>query len=262
MKHYTPSNHPAFDNYLKAVGIILDDTDNDRQMKDEIISNLIAQFESELNNSEDFNEEAFVENLDDPEEYLAPDTGKTSQPSGTASSAPLGAVAPKKVRMQWLRSQPLIDRFQAGTFKDREVAPYFMAYLILMALFGLLSEEGILAELLDEDTPSAYDVVHDISSILIMIFGVLYLKKENRDSFGNGFLIKFFALGWVMMVRMILIVIPSIFVIVVIWGDDLDESVELFIELSPRLIFYWWLGKLFAASQARDIEQDSSGNRS
>lgn len=87
--------------------------------------------------------------------------------------------------MQMISAQPLIESFRNGTCEESEVGVYFMAYMIFMAVMWIFT----LGE------PNPWDISAGVASVIITIFGVLHLKKQNSDSFGNQFLAKYFCLG-------------------------------------------------------------------
>lgn len=111
----------------------------------------------------------------------------------------------------------------------------------------------------------SWDIATTIASVPITIFGILYLKKQNGGSFGNRFLSKYFCLGWVISVRMLLLAMPTmivVFVVVtIIGGDDALDPVFALFAIAVEVLFYWWLGSLFSQSNRLKSEQDPAPNR-
>jgi hypothetical protein len=105
--------------------------------------------------------------------------------------------------MQFISAKPLIDKYRSGTFQEAEIAPYFMAYVMLVAI---VSEFAI-------GDMNPWSVASGFASIVITVMGVLHLKRQNNDTFGNQFLSKYFSLGWVVSIRMLLLAIPVMVVI-------------------------------------------------
>ena len=157
--------------------------------------------------------------------------------------------------MQFITAKPLIEKYRRGTFQEDEVAPYFMAYVILTA---------IVVEFTFGDM-NGWAVASGFASIVINIMGVLHLKRQNNDSFGNNFLSKYFSLGWVISFRMLLISIPSAVVIFalasIVGGDDASGPAGALFDIAYSVLFYWWLGLLFAESNTHRSEQDAPSNR-
>jgi len=143
---------------------------------------------------------------------------------------------------------------RAEEFADGEIAPYFFAYAILESVMWIFA--------FGEANP--WDIAASVASVVITVFGILYLKKKNGDTFGNGFLNKRFALGWVIGVRIILIVIPSavaLFAVATIIGGEgaVDPAGALFV-IMVEVLFYWWLGQLFLESHPREVCSGGSGS--
>ncbi len=133
--------------------------------------------------------------------------------------------------MQFLSAAPLVDKFRNNTFRPEEVGPYFMAHMIVMSL----------------GYRSAYEFIIYFAFVGIAIGGVLFLKKQNGDTFANNFVSKYFCLGWVIGVRMLLLAIPVgliCFSLVDVTNFD-SYLIELILILGGEIIFYLWLGWLF-----------------
>lgn len=142
--------------------------------------------------------------------------------------------------MQILSAQPLIEKFRNGKFEESEVGPYFIAYMIFMAVMWVFAF----------GEPNPWDIAAGVASVVITIFGVLHLKRQNADSFGNQFLAKYFSLGWVTTVRMLLLAIPSLVVLFafasIVGGDDALAPMGALFTIAFEVLFYWWLGLLIA----------------
>ena len=128
--------------------------------------------------------------------------------------------------MQHISAEPLVQKFKNGTFQQSEIGPYFMAYMILSAALWIFSYRDA----------TAWDILGTLASVVITFFGVLHLKEQNLDTFGNDFASKYFCLGWVIFVRMLLFSILAGVVIVVLTSIvglvtkryDLDQADEAF----------------------------------
>ena len=144
--------------------------------------------------------------------------------------------------MQFFSIKPLIDKFQQKQFKDEEVAPYFIAYAILESLIYFFPVEKM----------DSITFLQNASLFIIMVFGIFYLKKQNNNSFGNGFLNRWFALGWVISVRTFFIYFPIGLVLVLfeLNGDNNAYIALTIFGIFIEVIFYLWLGQKFKESQA------------
>ncbi|WP_411845561.1 hypothetical protein AAFN60_18160 [Roseibacillus persicicus] len=141
--------------------------------------------------------------------------------------------------MQFISAQPLVDRFRSGEFAESEVGPYFMVYMILMA---------ILSSFLVGDF-DFWSGASGLSSVVITFLGVLHLKEKNGGSFGNQFLLKYFCLGWVVSVRMFLLTIPVmvfVFALTALFGGlNAVGPLMTLVGIILEVLFFWWLGRLF-----------------
>jgi hypothetical protein len=151
--------------------------------------------------------------------------------------------------MQMISAQPLIESFRNGTCEESEVGVYFMAYMIFMAVMWIFTF----------GEPNPWDISAGVASVIITIFGVLHLKKQNSDSFGNQFLAKYFCLGWVITIRMLLLAIPALVVLFalasIVGGDDAFAPMGALCTIAFETLFYWWLGLLIAQTNNRNSEQ-------
>ena len=115
-----------------------------------------------------------------------------------------------------------------------------MAYVILMSIVAGFPFGDM----------NGWSVASGFASIVITIMGVLHLKKQNNDSFGNSFLTKYFSLGWVVTIRMLIVTIPAAVVIFalasIVGGDDAIEPAVAVFTIAIEILFYWWLGLLIA----------------
>lgn len=156
--------------------------------------------------------------------------------------------------MQVISAAPLVQKFRDGTFEQSEVGPYFMAYMIFMAVMWIFAF----------GEPNPWDIAAGLASVVITVFGVLHLKRQNLDTFGNDFVYKYFCLGWVITVRMLLLVIPAAVVIFalasIVGGDDALSPAGALFTIGFEIVFYWWLGSLFAQSNQPPSEQVVASN--
>ena len=129
-----------------------------------------------------------------------------------------------------------------------------MAYVIFMSVMWIFAF----------GEPDPWAIAAGVASVVITIFGVLHLKKQNADSFGNQFLAKYFSLGWVITVRMLLLAIPSMVVLFafasIVGGNDAFAPMGALFTVAFEILFYWWLGLLIAQANKRQSEQVGDGD--
>jgi hypothetical protein len=144
--------------------------------------------------------------------------------------------------MQYISAEPLVQKFKNGTFQQSEIGPYFMANMILSAAFWIFSYRQA----------TVWDILGALASVIITFFGLLHLKEQNLDTFGNDFASKYFCLGWVIFVRTLLFSILAGVVIVVLTSivglGEARKPIMTLVAIGCQIIYYWWLGSLFAQS--------------
>ena len=87
-----------------------------------------------------------------------------------------------------------------------------------------------------------------VALVVITVFGVLYLKKQNLDTFGNDFASKYFCLGWVIAVRMSLFRIMFAVLPFIVDMGEAEQPISTSLVIGCEIVHYWWLGSLFAQS--------------
>lgn len=155
----------------------------------------------------------------------------------------------KPIYMQIISAAPLIKKIKNNTFEESEIGPYFLAYTILGVFSYSVTDGGLNFD----------NFLMGAASLIITVFGLLHLKKQNGESFGNQFLSKYIALGWVVSIRMLLIGIPvmvGLFAIAeIIGGYQAHDPAGVLFILSTEVIFYRWLGLLIKESnESRDSD--------
>lgn len=157
--------------------------------------------------------------------------------------------------MQIISAAPLVEKFQNGTFEESEVGPYFMAYMVFIAVAWVFAF----------GEPNSWDVAARLASVVITVFGVLHLKGQNQGTFGNRFVSKYFCFGWVITVRMVLLAIPAAVALFamasIVGGDDAIDPAGALFTIAFEILFYWWLGLLFAESNKSRGEQTTEADR-
>jgi hypothetical protein len=141
--------------------------------------------------------------------------------------------------MQSISAEPLVQKFKNGTFQQSEIGPYFMAHMIFTAAFWIPAPHQEL---------TLWDSERAVALVVITVFGVLHLKKQNLDTFGNDFASKYFCLGWVISVRRLLLFsVPAVLSYTGILGEA-EQTIRASLVIVCEIIYYWWLGSLFAQS--------------
>ena len=91
------------------------------------------------------------------------------------------------------------------------------------------------------------------------------LKKQNGNTFGGGFLLKYFSLGWVVTIRLLLLAIPAGVVLfglgVIVGGVRSIEPVGAIFVIAFTIADYVWLGRLIAETRSEPNANKASSNR-
>ena len=141
--------------------------------------------------------------------------------------------------MQHISAEPLVQKFKNGTFQQSDIGPYFMAHMIFTAAFWIPARHQEFTLL---------DSARALALVVITVFGVLHLKKQNLNTFGNDFASKYFCLGWVIAVRMLLFRIMFTVLQFIVDMDEAEQPVFTSVVIGCEIVHYWWLGSLFAQS--------------
>ncbi|MES2995693.1 MAG: hypothetical protein V4733_02685 [Verrucomicrobiota bacterium] len=153
--------------------------------------------------------------------------------------------------MQFISAKPLIEKFRERTFRDNEVAPYFIVQTLVVAFTNYLAFG---------DDPTGWDFGLAVSAVIITLWGIFHLRKKNGGAFENGFLNKWFALGWVVGIRIGLGAIP-IFVALFAFsefmgGEGAMDAAWYIISILFEIAFFLILGRLFSLSQPLPLITD------
>ncbi len=150
--------------------------------------------------------------------------------------------------MQFLSAKPLIHQFRTSTFKESEVGPYFVLMTLLTTLSYALSYT-------EPTEPSPWSPFVIPIELTITAFGLWYLRWKNGGHFGDLFLCKFFALGWVVFVRLSLaalaVILPAMSLLLAFSDENActeDHPVVAIFSILFTLAFYLWLGRLIGKS--------------
>ena len=145
--------------------------------------------------------------------------------------------------MQFVSATPLVHQFKSGRFQASEVGPYFMASTTVTAalwIFGF-------------GQPGVWSVGGRVASVVITVFGLLHLKERNLGTYGNEFFYKYFCLGWVVTVRMFLLM-GAFGLVLGAFGFGRDGSDAPWVAIgiaALEIAYYVQLGDLFARSNSR-----------
>lgn len=123
-------------------------------------------------------------------------------------------------------------------------------------LFAYLASESLLLIFIDIDDitvpnlefTNMWDVFSSINGFLINAIGVYYVYKCNKGANGDNFLQKFFSIGWVVGIRLIVLFLPLmllLFFILSLSSTDFSSTnpYDVILFFIIDFLFYWLLGK-------------------
>jgi hypothetical protein len=147
------------------------------------------------------------------------------------------------IMIQMLSAAPLVEKFRTNSFEESDIGPYIIATLVFQTV--MIALPG--------GPTTWWGITSSISMIIVTIFGMFYLKKKNGNSFGDGFILKFFSLGWVITVRIFLLAIPiGMILFGFIFALRDYHLIEPFGAMIGIALAVWqivWLGRLIAATR-------------
>lgn len=101
--------------------------------------------------------------------------------------------------MHFIRYQPLKEKLKLRSLSDREALPYLIVMMGLAAAVYLLPGNGAL---------NTWDWIGNGLSVALAVAGVIYAYVRNGGRHGNDLIQKYVVLGWVVLVRCTLALIP------------------------------------------------------
>lgn len=141
--------------------------------------------------------------------------------------------------------EKLKEQIKNGQLSEKDKFIYFFLYVII---------DSILYELLSYDAqlilnPTIWDYSHSIIVILITIIGTYIAYKSNGGSNGVDFLGRYFSIGFVVMIRFFVFLIPSCLILFILYfinfGEDEsnNELITFLYKITLVSFYYWFLYK-------------------
>ncbi|RXJ68806.1 hypothetical protein CS022_24015 [Veronia nyctiphanis] len=136
--------------------------------------------------------------------------------------------------MYFWRINTLKEDFIAGNVTEKSMFKYLVAYTIFVGLAMIPPSE-----------PNQFDLLSILILIPVSIIGLLYAYSSNGGDSGTDFLAKYFAIGWVVTVRLLVVFIPLAVVTNIVMvgsGFDISEGTTMWNVLITIVIeaFYFW----------------------
>ena len=139
------------------------------------------------------------------------------------------------------RIEKLKAEMAVRPFTDREVLPYLVAWLVLLEVVIVLTT-------FLPSSVNVWDGLEAASGLLLTVVGTLYVFWQNGGSRGEYFLQRYFAVGWVVGVRLIVGLLPAMLVFYVALealgsgSEDSTQWYDFVLITAAEAGFYWRFG--------------------
>jgi hypothetical protein len=137
--------------------------------------------------------------------------------------------------MYFWRIEKLKSELALRPLSEREALPYFIAFLLLSTIAANLPQSSY----------SFWDGVSAAWCIGIAVLGTIYIYRQNGGRDGQHFLQRYFAISWVMSLRLIAFVVA---VAIVILCATLCAAIVFDLEPPEESVTTQWYEFLFGAT--------------
>jgi hypothetical protein len=146
--------------------------------------------------------------------------------------------------MHFWRIEELKNKLKEKPLTEREALPYFLIYSALTTLVSILPTEET----------NFWDYVDVVSALIVTLAGTVYTFRCNGGTEGSHFLQRYFAIGWVVVLRWGVVVFPLFILVLGVteettWHDAVYFGVA-------AIVYYQRLGH-----HMRDVAASTSLNK-
>lgn len=125
----------------------------------------------------------------------------------------------------------------AGPLSDRQVLPYLLVYV---GMFTAVS-------FIPATMTNVWDGLGAVWSVLLAVFGTLYIYHRNGGAHGQHFLQRIFAVGWVVAIRwlpVLFVAIVTLFAVLAALAVEATETTwyEFLLVAAAEALVYWRTG--------------------
>jgi uncharacterized membrane-anchored protein YitT (DUF2179 family) len=158
--------------------------------------------------------------------------------------------------MYFWNLKALKKEFVCGQLPERKTFAYILATTVVYAVaLQIIS--------LSPSEPTIWDWLFASLDVAIVAFGTYLAYKANGSDAGRDFASRYFALGWVITIRIFLLSLPLIFVGVIVagrWGDRAAESdwEGAVIGLIFEVVLYWQLVHHFGTLHEAELKPEQT----
>ena len=150
--------------------------------------------------------------------------------------------------MYFWRIENLKTDLAGRPLSDREALPYLVVYVVSAAL----------ASSLPQMTSNGWDNLGAALSVTVALCGTIYIYQQNGGAHGQYFLQRYFAIGWVVTVRCLVIIVVlliALFSTLEVLGllTDATTWYEVAFIAVAEVIVFWRIGR-----HVHDLSQRST----
>ena len=142
--------------------------------------------------------------------------------------------------MYFVQYHPLKEKLRERTLSDGESLPYWILLNVLI----------LLAIVIPTGDFNVWNAIDGVISLLFTICGIYHVYSQNGGSSGFDFIQKVVVLGWVVVVRCLLVFIPIMFIFYVFVGILMGEGIfentnflNVLVSAAFCIIYYQRLGE-------------------
>jgi len=158
--------------------------------------------------------------------------------------------------MHFVRYHPLKEKLRNRSVSDREALPYLVIFAALTALVGAFPVV---------DGFNEWDLISGLLSVALAVGGIIYAYKSNGAKEGFDLIQKYVVLGWVVVVRCLLVFIP-LAIVAYIAGESLglvtDQTgfLDVLLIAILELVLYQRIGRHIRDTRTTNSEQGVAPN--
>ena len=141
--------------------------------------------------------------------------------------------------MYFWKIESLKEDIANGSFTDKELIPYVVLYVCLYAV-------GIeIAAYSPYEDINIWTYVLSILNVVIPIVGTIYAYQKNGGGSGNNFASKYISIGFVVVVRFLVYLIPVMIFMIIYWTIKYGDQVELPTSIVEVIAFSSWYALIY-----------------
>lgn len=141
--------------------------------------------------------------------------------------------------MYFWRIEKLKTSMATAPLTDREVLPYLIATVILMA--------AVLGGAQHVPVTSVWDDISSIFGMVIAVIGTIYIYNRNNGEAGQHFLQRYIVIGWVVSLRWLvafMVIFTILYIILEYYGASAENIAlaEFTFDTLASAVLYWRIG--------------------